>query len=150
MKELIHPNIFSVPSLKDGTEAICVTTNGIIKANGHAVMGRGIALQANNLYHVSGTLADHLKAHGNVPANLGVFDGVYILSFPTKNDWRDDSDINLIRNSAHLLVELADKLHLKHVYLPKPGCANGRLNWNDVKPVIQAILDDRFTVVIQP
>lgn len=150
MKEIIHTDIFSVPSLHDGTEAICVTTNGIIKANGHAVMGRGIALQANNLYHVSSTLANHLKVHGNVPGNLGVFNGVYILSFPTKNDWRDDSDIELIKNSAHLLVDMADRLHLKTIYLPKPGCANGRLNWEDVKPVIEAILDDRFVVVIQP
>lgn len=150
MRELIANDIFQLPTHRDGTEGLCVTTNGMIKKNGHAVMGRGIALQANNLYHVSGKLATHLAAHGNVAANLGVYDGIHVLSFPTKNDWRDDSDINLIKRSAEQLMKIADDLNLTTIYLPKPGCANGHLDWNDVKPVISEILDDRFIVVIQP
>lgn len=150
MRELIAKDIFQLPSHRDGTEGLCVTTNGMIKNNGHAVMGRGIALQANNRYHVSAKLAEHLRKNGNVAADLGIYNGVHVLSFPTKHDWRDNSDIELIKESAKQLMIIADNLGLTTIYLPKPGCANGHLNWNDVKPVIDAILDDRFIVVIQP
>lgn len=150
MKELIAKDIFRLPFHRNGTEAICITTNGIIKNNGRAVMGRGIALQADRLYNLGGKLAEHLRRNGNTAANLGCYNNVTMLSFPTKNHWRDDSDINLISQSAKQLVKLADELGLTEVYLPKPGCANGRLDWNDVKPVIESIFDDRFIVVIQP
>ena len=36
---------------------------------------------------------------------------------------------------------------LKNVALPRPGCANGGLNWEDVKPHLERILDDRVTIV---
>lgn len=31
--------------------------------------------------------------------------------------------------------------------LPRPGCGNGRLRWEDVRKILEPILDDRFTVV---
>ena len=79
-------NIFSLP--QQG-EAVCVTTNGIVKQNGCAVMGKGIALEADNLFHVSGKLGQYLQTYGNRPFNLGVaiLNGIpfYLFSFPTKH-----------------------------------------------------------------
>ena len=34
------------------TEGVCVTTNGIVKQDGKAVMGAGIAKQANAFFHL--------------------------------------------------------------------------------------------------
>jgi hypothetical protein len=33
------------------------------------------------------------------------------------------------------------------VIMPRPGCGNGRLRWQDVSKVLSDILDDRFVVV---
>lgn len=147
MLTIQHTDIFKAAS--GPNQAICVTTNGIIKRNGEAVMGAGIAKSVNTRYNVARILANHLRANGNIPTDLGIYDGFHILSFPTKNNWRDDSDIELIKNSAKLLVRLADRLKLTKIYTVKPGCNNGHLDWEtQVRPAIENILDDRFTVIL--
>jgi len=42
-------NIFELP--QNPSEAMCITTNGIVKKDGKAVMGAGIAKQANSFYN---------------------------------------------------------------------------------------------------
>jgi len=44
-------------------------------------------------------------------------------------------------------VQIANEYALDKVYLVRPGCGNGRLDWRDVKKVLLARLDDRFVVV---
>ena len=143
-------NIFALP--QQG-EAVCITTNGIVKQNGCAVMGKGIALQADNLFHVSGKLGQYLQTYGNRPFNLGVatLNGIsfYLFSFPTKHHWKEDSDITLICDSAQKIVEMCDKFNVQKCYLPSVGCGCGNLNWdNTVKPWLSQILDNRFIVVL--
>lgn len=128
-------------------DALVITTNGIIKGNGEAVMGAGIALQAKTKYpSLPRELARRLGS-GNHTYLIPQSDGRNIVTFPTKHDWRDKSDLNLIKQSAEELVELADANDWTCVVMPKPGCANGMLSWIDVKAVIDPILDDRFIVV---
>ncbi len=147
MRSIPKTDIFTMPH--GNNEAMTVTTNGIIKKDGTAVMGRGIAKSVNERYHVSKILAEHITNHGNTPCDLGIYDGFHILSFPTKNDWRDNSDIELIKSSAVGLMKIADELKLTRVYITKPGCANGHLSWNStVKPELKKILDDRFIVIL--
>ena len=147
MKE-VYGNIFDLPEKRDGTEAICVTTNGMIRNDGKAVMGAGVAKAFRDKYYgIDILLARHLRENGNVPANLGIYDGCYVLTFPTKNNWMYSSDINLIEQSAIMIKKLADDLNLSTIYLPKPGCTNGHLNWEDVEKVISKHLDERFVIV---
>lgn len=147
MRTIPAADIFKMPHGEH--EAMCVTTNGIIKNNGEAVMGRGIAKSVNDRYKVSYALARHLREHGNTPCDLGIHDGFHVLSFPTKHDWRNDSSIQLIGQSAERLMALADSLGLEKIYLTKPGCANGHLDWElQVRPVLEGILDDRFIVIL--
>ena len=144
----IRGNIFDLPTRRDCTEAICVTTNGIIRQNGRAVMGAGIAKAFRDRFPgIDKNLATHILRCGNVPGDLGVYEGCLVISFPTKYHWTEDSDLELIGQSAELLVELVNNLELSTVYLPRPGCANGHLSWDDVKPVIEQYLDDRFIIV---
>ena len=56
------------------------------------------------------------------------------------------SDINLIDKSIKQLVELTNQMGWETVVLPRIGCGNGGLNWDDVKPVIEPYLDHRFIV----
>lgn len=171
MIETTAKDLFLLP--KNETEAAVVTTNGQRKRDGKAVMGAGIAKYVRDncrtqrlrtLGHMDTepfdeTLGRHLAAYGNRAFWMGQCtcstrkDGttVAILTMPTKHDWRNDSDLGLIVQSARQLVELADWKGLTKVYLPRPGCTNGKLDWEStVKPAIECILDDRFTVVSQP
>lgn len=78
-------------------------------------------------------------------------DPVRVLTCPTKHDWRDRSDLTLIRRSCEQLVAICDKFGVRTCYLPRPGCANGGLDWEtQVRPVVEPILDDRFVVVDLP
>lgn len=122
-----------------------ITTNGSIRKDGTAVMGRGVALQAKSRYHgIENDLGAALAISGNRVHWLNE----EIVSFPVKHHWMLKADIDLIERSARQLVELADtKDAWRTIVMPRPGCGNGGLDWKDVKPVIAPILDDRFVVI---
>ena len=126
--------------------AVCVTTNGIVCQTG-AVMGAGIAKEANMRYHLSNKLGQMLDKNGNHVYDLGVYDNKHLVSSPTKNHWHDPSDIKLIKQSCRELVALADANNWTEVLLPPVGCGCGGLDFNNqVKPVIETLLDDRFVI----
>ena len=73
-----------------------------------------------------------------------------IITFPVKHRWFEKADIILIKQN---LLELAairiDSGNIVSgiIYLTRPGCGNGKLNWKDVKPICKEYLDDSFIVV---
>ena len=137
-------NIFDEPC-----DAVCVTTNGIVKTNGEAVMGAGIAKEANIRYNVAAVLGSKLTTRGNHCYVLGEFDHKNLVSFPTKHDWRADSSLELIEQSCRELVELADNNHWRVILLPMVGFGCGKLDFNTVKNMLSSILDDRFILCIR-
>jgi hypothetical protein len=160
MQELTtEEDIFNLPVRND---AICITTNGIIKSNGHAVMGAGLAKQANELLNLSEKLGSYLSQYGNRAFNLGKYEKIIpekhrihsftVFSFPTKYHYKDKSDINLIIKSCKELKEMCDKFNISRCFLVPPGCGLGGLNYEvEVRSVISQILDDdRFVVVLKP
>lgn len=150
MQTIISPNIFTLPS--SCNDAICITTNGVVKKDGKAVMGAGIARQANVRYSLDEELGKHLSSSGNVPyifTKKGI-KNAHLISFPTKHHWKEPSDLALIKRSAELLVELVDRHDIRRCFLVPPGCGLGNLNWEiQVKPILEDILDNRFVVVFQ-
>lgn len=123
----------------------CITTNGILRKNGNAIMGKGIALEARRRCpDLEITLGKLIKMYGNHVFRLG--NG--LISFPTKWHWREDSDIELIKRSAQELVFLLKNDPAKRVLLTRPGCGSGNLHWSGVKPFIQNILSDNKFVII--
>lgn len=130
-------------------DAICITTNGIIKKNGDAVMGAGIAKTCAQKFPMAQKdLAKGLRANGNIVQVISTTVYGLLLSFPTKHHWRDPSDIELIKESCRQLMRLIDEHELNRVLIPKPGCSNGKLDWSEVEPIISEILDDRVAVII--
>ena len=150
-------------------DIIVITTNGFVKANGECVMGRGIALAAKKRFgYIPKLLGDYIRKYGNRPFRLG--NG--IVSFPVKPassvltasshvvshmkdkfnlgdtvpGWACIADINIIVDSAHKLVAMADKFDWHRVFMPRPGCGAGQLDWSKVKNHLSAILDDRFII----
>ena len=133
-------------------DAICITTNATIKKNGCAVMGAGCAKTARDRFtDIDEILAEHLQRNGNVVGILtnGKHPFVApwkIYSFPTKHNWWDDSDLDLIIRSAQQLVSISG--NKEKIIIPRPGCHNGRLKWTNVKKVLEPILnDDRFVII---
>ena len=129
---------------------ICITTNGYIKYGGDLVMGRGCALQAKKRYpRLPFSLGERVKLHGNVPHVVHMDDGVTIISFPVKHNWWEKADKKLIRASLLTLNKMIGTEGFKRVYLPRPGCGNGGLDWEtEVKPLLETnFISERIVVV---
>jgi hypothetical protein len=120
-----------------------ITTNGTVKRDGTAVMGRGCALEAARLHpDLPLVLGTHLQLVGNVPLLLAKRQ---LMTFPVKHHWMQAADPELIVRSARIVAGLA-KPDLTYV-MPRPGCGNGRLSWTDIKPLIADILPDNIHVI---
>lgn len=125
---------------------IVITTNGTVKKNGECVMGRGIALQAKiKIPTLPVELGELIHHFGN---KLFMFGEYKILTFPVKHNWWEKANLALISENARELAEFANLFSKTYpIYLPRPGCGNGKLDWKDVKPILEKYLDDRFIIV---
>ena len=93
------------------------------------------------------------------------------IGFPTKAldpvfpelSWKAASNVVLIERSAEQLASLrlpsredlryygiGDGLDSDEVVLPLVGCGEGRLHKDDVIPILEKYLDDRFTLIVPP
>ncbi len=116
---------------------IVIPTNGFVKNTGENVMGKGLALQVKKKFpEFPKVFGRELKEYGNVPL---IFTDYKFITFPVKRVWWEKADLKLIENSAQLLGE--EWIHIPdHIYMPKVGCGNGQLNWEDVYPIIEKYL----------
>lgn len=165
-------------SLVGKVDVLCITTNGDLRKDGWAVMGKGCAGEANQKWAVGHLLGRLLREKGNFPHPLGLIypDGSYrlpttptgaidtkilwdvkretagtlLMSFPTKEHWRDDSNLDLIEHSLILLRGIHDGLMPATVALPRPGCQNGNLSWDEVRPLVDQYLNDWFWIISRP
>ena len=146
-------SLFCLP--QNEHEAAVVTTNGVIRKNGDAVLGKGQALEARKLVPgLEHQLGEYLRRYGNRAFYMGVHRVgeclTSLVTFPTKHHYRDNSDLDLIAESALQVKEIASKFQLTKVYLPPVGCGLGNLDYEkQVRPVLHQILDDdRFVIVL--
>lgn len=149
---ITNRDLFDFP--QDETEGVLVTTNGVVKESGYAVMGKGVAKQANELFKCSKRLGYLLRASGNQCYHIGLYkykDRQYhVMSFPTKQHWRFPSTTKRIEQSAIEILKVVNDLNLKKIYLPPPGCGCGQLKWEyQVEPILHRWLDDRFIVILK-
>ncbi len=156
--KIIYGDLFDQKLLAEA-DAICITTNGVIRADGRAVMGAGVAkIAAQTWSWVQTRLAELLRNNGNITQIIGNDTsgglhrrGAFVVAFPTKNHWKDPSDLKLIEKSAKELRTLMDDYGWDNVIISPPGCGNGGLNWGNVAPVLVKYFgnDDRLTVVFK-
>lgn len=129
----------------DDESILCITTNGDVMKDGAAIMGAGTAGQAAQKYpllpYVYGSL---LMSQGH---DCYYFPIWKLLMFPVKDRVIEKAKIPIIVQSCLRATALADVHGWSEVVLPQPGCGAGGLSWEDVKPVIEPLLDDRFIVV---
>jgi hypothetical protein len=134
-----------------GVDALVITTNGYVKKNGAAVMGRGIARQALQRFPgIDQWLGWHIEQFGNkvfvLNNDLWAPGHGHLVSFPVKHNWWESASLDLIEDSAHQLAKLRVDFGWKQVFMPRPGCGNGNLEWEEVREVLRPILDNHFTL----
>ena len=140
-------------------DIICITTNGFVKNNGQAVMGKGCAKEAvERIGGIKSMLGTLIKKHGNCVSPIINMDYIddegnshsrVLCSFPVKNNWWEDADLNIIARSARQLLVVVDAYQLENVVVPRPGCGAGNLKWEDVRPVLEEVWggDSRIKVI---
>lgn len=66
----------------------------------------------------------------------------WFLLFPTKTDWRLDSDFHGIREGLLWFKSIYKKENVKSIAIPALGCGLGKLDWKDVGPMMCTLLSD--------
>lgn len=121
--------------LRDDAQALVNTVNTV------GVMGKGIALQFKRAFPEVFTEYAAACAEGRVrpgrvlPVRLEDGDR-WVLNFPTKRHWRENSRLEDIRSGLDDLVRLLLEHDIRSVALPPLGCGNGGLDWSQVRPLI--------------
>ncbi len=112
------------------------------------VMGKGIALQfertfpANTRAYKAACKAKTLRPGDVLPVPIHPEIGRdlphYILNFATKDHWRSPSRLEWIETGLCQLVSHVQKHGLTSIAIPPLGCGNGGLQWEVVRPLIEA------------
>ena len=124
---------------------IVVPTNGQVNSQGKCIMGEGLAKEAAEKFPgLPLKIGMHIKKFGNRGT---FFDEFGIFTFPTKHHWNLEADIDLIHTSCKNIKMFVAFCDFKQIYMPRVGCGNGKLLWEDVRPILEKELDDRFIIV---
>lgn len=127
-----------------GVFPVVITTNGTVKKDGSANLGRGNAKEMGNICEwLSEKLGKLIADKGNHVHHVSE----KVISFPVEETWTSHADMKLVVRSANELKELVDNMGWDKVYMPLPGCGGGGLRPSDVISVLAPILDDRFIVL---
>ena len=129
--------------LKAQVEALINTVNCV------GVMGRGIALQFKKAYPENfKEYASACKKHKVVPGRMFVHktgkltSPRFIINFPTKRHWRGKSSMEDIEAGLGALVETIREYDIKSIAIPALGSGLGGLNWDEVKPRIESVMNE--------
>lgn len=120
--------------LESGAEALVNPVNCV------GVMGKGLPLQFKKKF--PGYFANYKQACDAGGVRLGrvtSYKGVGVeklVSFPTKNHWKDLSNYVSVDLGLASLAELIQADNIRSVALPMLGCGEGRLAWPEVRDLI--------------
>ena len=135
-------------------EAIVNTVNTV------GVMGKGIALMFKERF------PENFKAYEAACRRKEVAIGKmfvsespelhgprWIINFPTKTNWRFPSKLEWIASGIDDLKRVILDKGIKSIALPPLGSGNGKLDWRDVRPLIEKALGDLpgvETIIYEP
>lgn len=116
------------------------------------VMGKGVALKFKQAHKAN--FADYEKrchrgeVHPGVPYVFAADpkrdkpDLKLVLNFPTKNHWRNPSQLVWVDEGLRILAENHHAWGITSLAIPPLGCGNGGLRWDDVWPLVRKHLGD--------
>src|SRR3712207_6404888 len=134
---MIEPGAGSL--LDADAEALVNTVNCV------GIMGKGVALLVKQAYpenfarYQEACAAGEVKPGRMLVVSTGRLDNpCYIINFPTKRHWKAKSRLEYIREGLPALIAEVERLGVRSIAVPALGCGNGGLNWDDVRPLIEA------------
>ena len=146
---------FTQGNLLDARVDVVVKT-----VNTVGVMGKGIALMFKerfpenfSAYEVACKANEVQVGRMFVQAGVELDGPRWIINFPTKKHWRQPTQIEWIETGLTDLKNVIQAKGIRSIALPPLGCGNGGLDWNDVRPRIEAALgslENVEVVVFEP
>ncbi len=137
------------------------TYNALVNpVNCIGVMGKGLALQFKELYPKNYTA--YKKACELRQVKIGecwvferdpIVNPKFIINFPTKQHWHDNSKIEDIKAGLEDLAFVVYTLKINSIAIPALGCGLGQLRWLDVKPLIEETfskMEDVDVIMFEP
>lgn len=113
--------------------------------NCRGVMGAGLALEFKLRY--PDMFEQYVEDCSNGIVKIGELrtyraDDVLIVNFPTKDHWREPSELWYIEKGLDYLVEHYREWGINSISIPPLGCSNGHLDYNIVRRIIISKLSD--------
>ena len=113
--------------------------------NCRGVMGAGLALEFKLRY--PDMFEQYVKDCSNGSVKIGELktydaENVLIVNFPTKDHWREPSELWYIEKGLDYLVKHYKEWGIKSIAMPPLGCSNGHLDYNIVRKMIITKLND--------
>ena len=113
--------------------------------NTEGVMGKGLALEFKKRFPENYFLYKLECEAGfmDIGSILPYYEnGTWVLNFPTKDYWRDPSEVYMIEDGLVALrewISFGEKIHPgpKSIAIPALGCGLGGLSWAQVKQMIE-------------
>jgi O-acetyl-ADP-ribose deacetylase (regulator of RNase III) len=108
--------------------------------NAVGIMGRGVALAFKTRWpsimspYTAACRSGALKAGGCLMFDLP--DGRKWAALATKDHWRDPSRYHWVETGLVQLRRIAKDHGIRSIAIPPPGCGNGGLDWNRVRPLV--------------
>jgi len=146
--ETYRPGVGSSLTYVEGSifdsDATCI----INPVNTVGVMGAGLALEFKKRYpHMFHVYTKHCKSGalqvGRIMFYRAVGDTRIICLFPTKEDWRQSSNLDYIERGLKAFVRHYQEWDIKSVAFPKLGCGLGGLDWeHHVQPMMEQHLSE--------
>lgn len=70
-----------------------------------------------------------------------IFNPLYVINFPTKQHWRDPSKLSYVEDGIIEMLSVLSDFKIKSVAIPALGCGKGKLDWSDVR----RLMEDHFS-----
>lgn len=130
--------------LQSSAQALVNTVNTV------GVMGKGIALQFKTAYPDNYKVYHKACAEGKLAVGQMLVtrakdlfgNDKYIINFPTKTTWRKPSEYTYIEQGLVALRQEIISRSIQSIAIPPLGSKNGGLDWERVRPMIEAALSD--------
>lgn len=108
--------------------------------NCDGVMGKGLALEVKKRFPEVFHKYQLMCKQGQIQVGklqLIKTTSPWVLNFPTKNHWREDSQLEYIEQGLAKFVSTYKRRGIKSIAFPPLGCGSGHLLWRDVQPLME-------------